>query len=49
MQRSEAMDTRSQLRKDAARARRLAERASESIAQELIEIAEHLEQAAEKQ
>jgi len=44
------MDARiEQLRKDAARARRLAERASEHLAQELIEIAESLERAAERE
>ncbi len=42
----QAMDTRAQqLRKDAAHARRLAERASDAIAQELLEIAEQLEKA----
>jgi hypothetical protein len=40
------MDTKEQLQKDAARARRLAESASDRIAQELIEIAEQLEMAA---
>ena len=43
-----AMEIREQLQKDAARARRLAERASDHLAQELIEIAEQLERLAER-
>jgi hypothetical protein len=43
------MDTQAQqLRKDAALARRLAERASDAIAQELLEIAEQLEKVVEE-
>jgi len=39
----------STLKKDAAHARRLAERASDALAQELMEIAEQLERIAEKE
>lgn len=42
------METKTQLLRDAARARRLAERASDNLAQELIEIAETLEKTALK-
>lgn len=49
MQLTQAMDTRAQqARKDAAHARLLAERASDAIAQELLEIAEQLEKVVEE-
>ena len=43
------METKQQLLRDAALARRLAERASDAIARELLEIAEQLEKVVENE